>query len=520
MICLNFTTVPIEAQCYGCGQNSSALKQALLEKQKPPVIISQVELDTAFAFFPDNQTCYDKPGFINNYTCSTNIVPDKKVQCAFPRGGNTCEPLHQYTNSGNTSCFDSNTISSARQWFDMYNTQNKTVQAQLFNFTLYQGTGPLLQGGVNPTVFNLGPYEKCTIGFSPSDEPFIFDPKNLSMVVSYTYNEKNYAVSSPPLTDLENDSRTWQFDGNQWTFAKQDTVTVPEFPLTIHETNNTKQSASYVNKSSLLGPIIALKTMKNAYAMGDSITILGAEGPNDMIQLSLIDPNGKIVNSIQVSSDDTGQFSSNDLKIPTNAIAGVWVINATHGTAQGTQKINVTSSQITALEIKSPLKQFKSGIKAENVKCTDGFTLVMKSEDGSPACVKPDTAQILVERGWAKEPVYDTEISPLNANISNSNFTLNYNITEGNRILGIHITNNTNTVSLAISLDTSRNGSITLVVPQIMADMIHNKGAQLVVLLDGHEVINYNETKDKIHSITVPFKQGAKQIIITSIVIM
>lgn len=25
--------LPIEAQCYGCGQNSSALKQGLLEKQ-------------------------------------------------------------------------------------------------------------------------------------------------------------------------------------------------------------------------------------------------------------------------------------------------------------------------------------------------------------------------------------------------------------------------------------------------------------------------------------------------------
>lgn len=49
-----------------------------------------------------------------------------------------------------------------------------------------------------------------------------------------------------------------------------------------------------------------------------------------------------------------------------------------------------------------PLKQFKSGIKTEDVKCTDGFTLVIKSEDGSPACVKPDTSKILIERGWTE----------------------------------------------------------------------------------------------------------------------
>ncbi|MDE1767214.1 MAG: hypothetical protein KGI27_13230 [Thaumarchaeota archaeon] len=71
-----------------------------------------------------------------------------------------------------------------------------------------------------------------------------------------------------------------------------------------------------------------------------------------------------------------------------------------------------------------------------------------------------------------------------------------------------------------MSLDAPSNGFVTLVIPQIMDDVIHNKGAQPVVLLDGQEVINYNETKDKIHSITIPFKQSAKQIIVAAIVIM
>jgi hypothetical protein len=119
-----------------------------------------------------------------------------------------------------------------------------------------------------------------------------------------------------------------------------------------------------------------------------------------------------------------------------------------------------------------------------------------------------------------KTSIYDTGITPMSTNVANTNFTINYNITEGNKILGTTITNNTNTVSLTISLDASSNGSMTLIIPQVMDDMIHNKGAQLVLLLDGQEVINYNETKDKVHSITVPFKQGTKQIIVASIVIM
>jgi hypothetical protein len=48
-----------------------------------------------------------------------------------------------------------------------------------------------------------------------------------------------------------------------------------------------------------------------------------------------------------------------------------------------------------------PLKQFKSGIAAKDVKCPDSHILIIKSEDNSPACVKPDTAKKLYERGWA-----------------------------------------------------------------------------------------------------------------------
>ena len=50
--------------------------------------------------------------------------------------------------------------------------------------------------------------------------------------------------------------------------------------------------------------------------------------------------------------------------------------------------------------VSSPLQQFKSGIAANDVKCEQGLQLVIRAEDSSPACVKSQTAQKLVERGW------------------------------------------------------------------------------------------------------------------------
>ncbi len=47
----------------------------------------------------------------------------------------------------------------------------------------------------------------------------------------------------------------------------------------------------------------------------------------------------------------------------------------------------------------SPKKQFESGINLENIICKEGLELIFK-QNNSPACVKPSTAEKLIERGW------------------------------------------------------------------------------------------------------------------------
>ncbi|HYL65792.1 MAG TPA: hypothetical protein VEU72_01410 [Nitrosopumilaceae archaeon] len=64
----------------------------------------------------------------------------------------------------------------------------------------------------------------------------------------------------------------------------------------------------------------------------------------------------------------------------------------------------------------SPLQQFKSGIAANDIKCDNNFQLVIKSEDGSPACVKAQTAQKFVERGWGWAMQSTDSIKPLQPN--------------------------------------------------------------------------------------------------------
>jgi len=48
----------------------------------------------------------------------------------------------------------------------------------------------------------------------------------------------------------------------------------------------------------------------------------------------------------------------------------------------------------------SPLKQISSGVYPRDVVCKEGLELFFKSSDSSPACIKLETAQKLIERGW------------------------------------------------------------------------------------------------------------------------
>ncbi len=52
-------------------------------------------------------------------------------------------------------------------------------------------------------------------------------------------------------------------------------------------------------------------------------------------------------------------------------------------------------------ELKTPKQQTDVGILPSEVECKEGLELIFKY-NGSPACVKPSTAEKLIERGWAR----------------------------------------------------------------------------------------------------------------------
>ena len=63
-------------------------------------------------------------------------------------------------------------------------------------------------------------------------------------------------------------------------------------------------------------------------------------------------------------------------------------------------------------EIESPRKQMKIGISAGDILCKMGLELVIRT-NGMPACVKPETVDIMQER----DMLINTEVSTSNSKI-------------------------------------------------------------------------------------------------------
>ena len=215
-------------------------------------------------------------------------------------------------------------------------------------------------------------------------------------------------------------------------------ILVPPSKIPIRQVNATVLAA-YLHASPFIHGI-SLTLVGTEQRLGGTLTIAGTFLPNSQIELDLHAPDGRIIQNETTMTNKMGIFSSFDLKIPASASSGIWNVNATSGSMFEDMQFNV--------EPQRPLKQLASGVDPRQIQCDLGFLLIIKSEDGTPACVRPDTAQKLVERGWAKETVSSSVEKFPNLKL---NFSTNASSISSSRAIGIDISlNNTNSGSFSL----------------------------------------------------------------------
>jgi len=150
--------------------------------------------------------------------------------------------------------------------------------------------------------------------------------------------------------------------------------------LRVHITNATAQGLQFVIEL----PRALIDSIE--YDKDASFNVLiGEHQPDKYMQPT---------NFTEIASNDLSRTIAIDIPYePVSNAQGVWDF-----------KISSVETASGKAASEPPLKQFKSGIAAKNITCNQNLELIFKSENGSPACVKPDTATKLIERGWAKSP--------------------------------------------------------------------------------------------------------------------
>jgi hypothetical protein len=108
------------------------------------------------------------------------------------------------------------------------------------------------------------------------------------------------------------------------------------------------------------GPISLITTQEN-YAPGESILIIGNTGNNARLTVTLYDPSGNVVSETETFSDGSGNFSTENIGIPSDGLLGNWKITAHSRLDTKSIEINVSVPLGLGLTLQIEETEFSTG---------------------------------------------------------------------------------------------------------------------------------------------------------------
>ena len=125
---------------------------------------------------------------------------------------------------------------------------------------------------------------------------------------------------------------------------------------------------------------ISLVTTQANYSPGESILIIGNTGNNARLTITLYDPSGNTVSVTETFSDNTGNFSTDNIGIPSDGSLGNWKITAHSRLDTKSTEINVSVPTGLGLTLQIEGTEFEVGdtIMIKGVGQSDANRLAVK----------------------------------------------------------------------------------------------------------------------------------------------
>jgi len=159
---------------------------------------------------------------------------------------------------------------------------------------------------------------------------------------------------------------------------------------------------------------ISLATTQGNYSPGDSILLIGNTGNNARLTLTLFDPSGNISIQTEVFTDSGGNFSSEEMGIPSNGVLGTWEITAQSRLDSKSVDIIVSVPTDRGITIQIEETEFNIGsiIMIKGIAVSDASNLVIKIINESDQAVislhTPITSDATFSLPWIIPSGFDT----------------------------------------------------------------------------------------------------------------
>ena len=126
-------------------------------------------------------------------------------------------------------------------------------------------------------------------------------------------------------------------------------------------------------------------TTQDNYSPGDSILIIGNTGNGARLTITLYDPSENIISSTETFSDSSGNFSTENIGIPSDASLGNWKITAHSRLDTKSVEINVSVPLGLGLTLQIEETEFATGdtvlIKGVGQSDSSRLTIEITDED-------------------------------------------------------------------------------------------------------------------------------------------
>ena len=183
------------------------------------------------------------------------------------------------------------------------------------------------EDGLDAVLFGIGQYPSTSVVALMEKTNFALDSNAILSIVGPPASKLSIAILDSNDNLKISDSATTSSIGKVKHAIDLTGLSTGVYRVAVSETNIQDTVKFSVGLEPGSGAISLIATKDN-YSPGESVLVLGNTGSNARLTITLLDPSGNVSSQTEIFSDGEGNFSTDNIGIPSSGILGDWKITA------------------------------------------------------------------------------------------------------------------------------------------------------------------------------------------------